>query len=438
VWFDAPIGYISATREWAAREGKNWEDYWKRNDTELIHFIGKDNIVFHCIIFPAILHGEGSYILPKNVPANEFLNLEGDKISTSRNWAVWAHEYLADLPGKQDVLRYVLCANAPETKDNDFTWKDFQTRNNSELVAILGNFVNRTLVLTQKFYGGKIPAYTSASAPEIDRHLAALIAEAPFKIGKSIEGFHFRDALVELMDLARAGNKYLADSEPWKTMNTDEGRTAQVMHLAAQLTAALSVLMEPFLPFTSGKLRAMLNLTAPLHWAQGGAIDLLRAGDELSEVSLLFEKLEDGFVENQVGKLAAMRIPAPSTEPLSNTITEEEPEVAQPISIEDFVKIQLKVATVLEALPVAKSDKLLQLLLEIGEETPRTVLSGIAQHFAPEEVVGKQVVVVTNLAPRKMRGIESNGMILMAEDPLTGKLTFVSPGIGVAPGAEVR
>ena len=449
VWFDAPIGYISATREWAAHAGKNWEDYWKSPDTELVHFIGKDNIVFHCIIFPVILHAEGSYILPKNVPANEFLNLEGDKISTSRNWAVWANEYLEDLPGKEDVLRYVLCATAPETKDNDFTWKDYQTRNNSELVAILGNFVNRTLVLTQKFYEGKIPAYASAAAPEIDQVLAATISQAPYKIGQALEGYRFREGLAELMDLARAGNKYLADAEPWKTIKTDEVRTAQVMHMAAQLTAAMTVLMEPFLPFTAAKLRRMLNLTTPHHWAQGGAIDLLRAGHELGEVGLLFDKIEDGTVEAMVAKLNAMRTPTPSTEPVVGTALAadpsqagvsdtEGPEEPSYITIDDFAKVQLKVATVLAAQPVPKADKLLQLTLDAGEAEPRTVLSGIALHFAPEEVVGRQVVVVANLAPRKMRGIESNGMILMAEDPATGKLTFVAPTDAVPGGAGVR
>ena len=437
VWFDAPIGYISATREWAAHAGKNWEDYWKRPDTELVHFIGKDNIVFHCIIFPTMLHAEGSYILPKNVPANEFLNLEGDKISTSRNWAVWAHEYLQELPGKEDVLRYVLCATAPETKDNDFTWKDFQTRNNSELVAILGNFVNRTLVLTQKFYDGMLPAYSPAPAPEADQALAAAIAGAPARIGPALEAFRFRVALAELMDLARLGNKYLADAEPWKTIKTDEARTAQVMHLAGQLTASLAVLMEPFLPFTAAKLRQMLDLQGSFHWAQGGAIDLLRPGHTLGQVGLLFEKIEDDVVERQVAKLQAMRTPAMNTEPLPPTPAAE-PEAPAYISIDDFAKVELKVATVLEAAPVPKADKLLQLTLDAGEPAPRTVLSGIAQHFAPEEVVGRQVVIVANLAPRKMRGIESQGMILMAEDPATGKLTFVSPSAAVPGGAGVR
>ncbi len=438
VWFDAPIGYISATREWAAHAGKNWEDYWKRPDTELIHFIGKDNIVFHCIIFPTMLHAEGSYILPKNVPANEFLNLEGEKISTSRNWAVWAHEYLEDLPGKEDVLRYVLCATAPETKDNDFTWKDFQTRNNSELVAILGNFVNRTLVLTQKFYDGRIPAYSPAPAPEADQALAAAIAGAPARIGQALEGYKFRDALTELLDLARLGNKYLADAEPWKTIKTDEARTAQVMHLAAQLTAALAVLMEPFLPFTATKLRQMLNLQGSFHWAQGGAIDLLRPGHALGQVGLLFEKIEDDTVERQIAKLQAMRTPAMTTEPTPIPAAAEAPAEPSFIGIEDFAKVQLKVATVLDAVPVPKADKLLQLTLDAGEPQPRTVLSGIAQHYTPEEVKGRQVVVVANLAPRKMRGIESQGMILMAEDPATGKLAFVSPTAVVPGGAEVR
>lgn len=437
VWFDAPIGYISATREWAAHDGKNWEDYWKSPDTELVHFIGKDNIVFHCIIFPAMLKAEGSFILPTNVPANEFLNLEGDKISTSRNWAVWANEYLEDLPGKQDVLRYVLTATAPETKDNDFTWKDFQTRNNSELVAILGNFVNRTLVLTQKYYDGRIPAYTSAPAPEVDQALAATIAEAPFRIGKAIEGYRFREALTELLDLARAGNKYLADAEPWKTIKTDEARTAQVLHMAAQLTASLSVLMEPFMPFTSARMRQMLNLENIHHWAQGGAIDLLRAGHIIGEVGLLFEKIEDPIVEAQIAKLAAMRVPAPGTAPTDPPAAPELPETPY-ISIDDFAKIELKVATVLAAQPVPKADKLLQLTLDAGEAEPRTVLSGIALHYKPEEVVGRQVVIVANLAPRKMRGIDSQGMILMAEDPATGKLSFVSPSDAMPGGAGVR
>ena len=452
VWFDAPIGYISATKDWAEATGQApdaWEKWWKADDTRLLHFIGKDNIVFHCIIFPTMLHAHGGFIVPDNVPGNEFLNLEGQKISTSRNWAVWLHEYLIDFPCKQDVLRYALCSTMPEQKDNDFTWKDFQQRNNSELVGILGNFINRTLVLTQKYYNGALPAF-EGKATEVDMALAKTLMAAPERIATKLDAFRFREALAEVMDLARAGNKYLADQEPWKLVKTDAARTAQVLHMALQLSAGLAVLMEPFLPFTSERLRQMLNLATGQTWWGGGAIDLLRPGHQIGDVGLLFDKIEDEAIEAQMAKLAANKVenamvataanPNPTELPKSTHTDAETPLTAMPlphIGIEDFAKVELKVATIIAAIPVPKADKLLQLTLDTGEAQPRTVLSGIAQHYAPEAIIGQQVVLVANLAPRKMRGIESQGMILMAEDA-EGKLVFVAPSMAVGAGAGVR
>ncbi len=419
VWFDAPIGYISATKDWAAREGLDWEPWWKDKDTQLIHFIGKDNIVFHCIIFPVMLHAHGEFILPENVPANEFLNLEGDKFSTSRNWAVWLHEYLEEIPDKQDVLRYVLCANLPETKDNDFTWKDFQQRNNSELVAILGNFVNRTLVLTHKFFDGKVPEAGPSFDPEKD--LLAVLEMAPEKIGQSIEAYRFREALAHLIDVARAGNKYLADTEPWHLAKTDMARVGTVLHHAIQCCASLATLMEPFLPFTAVKLREMLGGLPPQPWAAAGR-SLIVAGNPIGEAKLLFEKIEDELVEAQVTKLKASKTPSIEMEPT--------------IEFEDFTKLKLRVGLIKTAEAVEKSKKLLKLEVEIGNEI-RTIVSGIAEHYKPEDVIGKQVSVLCNLEPRKLMGILSEGMILMAEDE-SGTLRFVSPEPGLGSGATIR
>lgn len=429
VWFDAPIGYISATREYFAHkpnkqhEGKTWESYWKDKNSKLVHFIGKDNIVFHCIIFPAMLKAEGSYILPEQVPANEFMNLEGNKISTSRNWAVWLHEYLEEFPGKQDVLRYVLCANAPETKDNDFTWKDFQGRNNSELVAILGNFINRAAVLTQKYYGGKVPALHALTSQ--DEELIEKLKSFPSEIGKSIESYRFREALATYMDLARMGNKYLADTEPWKLQATDPERVESILHLALQVAANLAILGEPFMPFSAKKLFDMLNLSA-LNWTDAGRYDLLKAGDQLNKVELLFEKLEDEVVAKQIQKLED---------------TKKENEFAQQtlkpakdaVQFEDFTKMDIRTATILTAEKVAKTKKLLKLTLDTGLEQ-RTVVSGIAEYYEPDQIIGKQVCLLANLAPRAIKGIESQGMILMAEDK-DGKLSFVSPSQAVSNGS---
>ena len=399
VWFDAPIGYISATRELTP----DWEKYWKDEDTRMIHFIGKDNIVFHCIIFPAMLKHEGSYILPDNVPANEFLNLEGDKISTSRNWAVWLHEYLNDFQGQQDVLRYVLTANAPETKDNDFTWKDFQARNNNELVAILGNFVNRALVLTQKYFDGKVPE--AAGSNEYDFQLRQLCSDYMTNIEENIGQFKFREALKELMNVARLGNKYLADTEPWKLIKTDEDAVKTILYNSLQLCARLAVLMEPFLPFSAQKLKDMLCLPK-LTWDDCKKFDLLPAGHTLGEPGLLFAKIEDAAIEAQINKLmqtkaaneAAALKPAPAKES---------------IEYDDFTKLDIRIATIKEAEKVPKADKLLKIVLENGLDT-RVVVSGIAQYYKPEDIIGKQVCLLANLAPRKLRGIESNGMIVAA------------------------
>ena len=412
VWFDAPIGYISATKELTP----DWELYWKDKETKLVHFIGKDNIVFHCIIFPAMLMAEGSYILPENVPANEFLNLEGDKISTSRNWAVWLHEYLIDFNDKQDVLRYTLCANAPESKDNDFTWKDFQAKNNNELVAILGNFVNRTLVLTHKYYEGKVPEALEYS--KTDLLLLEEMVKYPAKIAASIEQYHFREALSELMNLARLGNKYLADNEPWTLIKTDEKRVQTIMNLSLQISANLTVLMEPFLPFTSVKLSNMLNLNKGLKWNDAIRTDLLLAGHVINTASLLFEKIEDDAIVAQVQKLENSKV-------MNEANTVATIEAAKPeTSFDDFSKMDIRIGTILEAERVPKTDKLLKLLIDTGIDK-RTVVSGIAAYYKPEDIIGQQVCILVNLAPRKIKGIESQGMILMAENS-KGELSFVA------------
>jgi methionyl-tRNA synthetase len=425
VWFDAPIGYISATKEWAAANGKNWEDYWKKDDTRLLHFIGKDNIVFHCIIFPAILKAEGSFILPDNVPANEFLNLENDKISTSRNWAVWLHEYLEELPDKQDVLRYVLTANAPETKDNDFTWKDFQTRNNSELVAIFGNFVNRAVVLTHKFYEGKVPAQGVLQPIDIQTLYAAKLL--PQKIEDALDQFKFREALSLMMELARIGNKYLADTEPWKLIKSDETRVQTIMNVSLQLGAALATYSAPFLPHTAEKLRIMLGIPK-LSWEKAKSMDLLKDGQLIQPANLLFDKIEDEIIEKQIQKLmdtkAANQAESASVAPAKSQI-----------SYDDFMKMDIRVGQVLTAETVEKSDKLLKMTVDTGLDK-RTILSGIAKHFNSEQLVGKKVVVLTNLAPRKIMGVESQGMLLFAENH-DGKLVAVSPDQQAENGATI-
>ncbi|MEQ9119071.1 methionine--tRNA ligase [Fulvivirga sp.] len=425
VWFDAPIGYISATKEWAEQNGKDWQPYWQDKDTKLVHFIGKDNIVFHCIIFPTILKADGDFILPDNVPANEFLNLEGNKISTSKNWAVWLHEYLEDIPVKEDVLRYALCANAPETKDNDFTWKDFQTRNNSELVAILGNFVNRAAVLTQKYYNGAVPA--KGQLFDIDNDTIAKVKMAPDKIAKAVEQFKFRDAMAELIDLARIGNKYLADTEPWKLVKEDEERVKTIMNIALQIVANLAILGEPFLPFTAAKLTGMLNLDK-LKWNEAGGMEILKEGSTVNKPELLFEKIEDDLIEKQIQKLEATK----QKNDMENApVTPSKAE----ITFDDFMKMDIRIGTILEAEAVPKSKKLLKLKVDTGIDK-RTVLSGIAQHFSPEDIIGKQVSILVNLAPRNIMGQESQGMILMAENK-DGSLKFVMPSDKVSPGSTI-
>jgi methionyl-tRNA synthetase len=432
VWFDAPIGYISATKEWAAREGKDWEPYWKSEDTKLLHFIGKDNIVFHCIIFPSMLKAEGSYILPENVPANEFLNLEGNKISTSKNWAVWLHEYLEEFPGQQDVLRYVLTANAPETKDNDFTWADFQARNNSELVAIFGNFINRVTVLTHKYYSGRIPEPSSFS--EVDIQTLAELRAYPAVIASSLERYRFREAQQELMNVARLGNKYLADEEPWKTIKTDEERTQTVMFVALQIAAALAVLSEPFLPFTSTKLKTILQfskLENSLQW-KDCSLDkaLLPSGHTIGQGELLFSKIEDEQIQRQLDKLQYSK----SQNEIANRVVDLQKET---ISFEDFIKLDLRVGEIIEAENMPKANKLLVLKVDTGIDV-RTIVSGIAESFSPSEIVGKKVTVLVNLAPRALRGVESEGMILMTENK-EGKLVFVNPDAeGVVNGATIN
>jgi methionyl-tRNA synthetase len=426
VWFDAPIGYISATKEWAQANNKNWEEYWKSDDTRLLHFIGKDNIVFHCIIFPAILKAEGSFILPDNVPANEFLNLENDKISTSRNWAVWLHEYLEELPDKQDVLRYVLTANAPETKDNDFTWKDFQTRNNSELVAIFGNFINRAAVLTHKFYEGQVPE--AAVLEDIDVATLNAAREIPGKIEEALEHFKFREALNQMMELARIGNKYLAETEPWKTVKTDESRTRTIMNVSLQLAASLTVFSEPFLPSTHKKLSEMLNLSSG-DWESAKSFSLLTSGHQIEAATLLFEKIEDDVIEKQIKKL--MDTKEANQAEQGATVTPAKAE----ITYDDFMKMDLRVGQVLTAVPVEKSNKLLQMTVDTGLDK-RTILSGIAKHFTAKEMVGRKVVVLTNLAPRKIMGVESQGMLLFAENN-DGKLVAVTPDTNAENGATI-
>ena len=425
VWFDAPIGYITATQELF---GADWETWWKDEETRLVHFIGKDNIVFHCLIFPAILMQHGGYILPQDVPANEFLNLEGEKLSTSRNWAVWLHEYLAEFPGKQDSLRYALCATMPETKDNDFTWADFQQRNNSELVAILGNLVNRVMVLNHKYCEGKVPV--SGSAPE-DLEALGAIASQTAKVSSALEAYRFREALTEAMNLARVGNKYLADAEPWKVVKTDPARAAEILGTATQIMAALGVVFEPFLPFSAAKIRAMLGMELA-DWSLLAGTSLVPAGQTLSEPALLFEKIEDEAMDAQRAKLVK-----PVEIPVQPVETSAIPPIAANIDYDQFAGLDLRVATILEATKVPKADRLLQLTLDTGVDR-RTVLSGIAEHFAPEDVVGRQVVLLANLAPRTIRGVESQGMILMAENPESGKLEFLQPGASLPAGATIR
>ena len=434
VWFDAPIGYISSTKEWAEREGKDWRPYWQDKNTELVHFIGKDNIVFHCIIFPAMLKAEGSYILPTNVPANEFLNLEGNKLSTSKNWAVWLHEYLQDFPNQQDVLRYALTANAPETKDNDFTWKDFQARNNNELVAIFGNFINRVAVLTQKYYEGVIPI--AGEFNDIDTETLRQITELTEKIEQSLERYRFREAQQELMNMARLGNKYLADEEPWKLIKTDPERVKTVMYVALQIATALAVASEPFLPFTSEKLKRMLQLGA-ISWEnlKTNATELLKAGHRIGTAELLFEKIEDAAIEKQLQRLENTKL-ANKQEAQANTEVTVAPQ-KELISYDDFAKMDIRIGTILEAEKMPKADKLLILKVDTGIDQ-RTIVSGIAQSFAPEEIIGKKVTVLVNLAPRKLRGVESQGMILMVENS-EGKYTFINPDTeGIANGTEVK
>ena len=434
VWFDAPIGYISSTKEWAEREGKDWRPYWQDKNTELVHFIGKDNIVFHCIIFPAMLKAEGSYILPTNVPANEFLNLEGNKLSTSKNWAVWLHEYLQDFPNQQDVLRYALTANAPETKDNDFTWKDFQARNNNELVAIFGNFINRVAVLTQKYYEGVIPA--AGEFNDIDTETLRQITELTEKLEQSLERYRFREAQQELMNMARLGNKYLADEEPWKLIKTDPERVKTVMYVALQIATALAVASEPFLTFTSEKLKRMLQLGA-ITWEslKTNATELLKAGHRIGTAELLFEKIEDAAIEKQLQRLENTKL-ANQQEAQANTEITVAPQ-KELISYDDFAKMDIRIGTILEAEKMPKADKLLILKVDTGIDQ-RTIVSGIAQSFAPEEIIGKKVTVLANLAPRKLRGVESQGMILMVENS-EGKYTFINPDAeGIANGTEVK
>ena len=422
VWFDAPIGYISASKEWAEQTGKDWEPYWKSEDTKLLHFIGKDNIVFHCIIFPSMLKQHDEFILPDNVPANEFLNLEGNKISTSKNWAVWLHEYLEDFPDKQDVLRYVLTANAPETKDNDFTWKDFQARNNNELVAVLGNFVNRALVLTHKYYGGVVPE--RGDLTDLDKDVLTQLSELPSKIANSIEKYRFREALGVYMDVARLGNKYLADTEPWKLIKEDPKRVETILNIGLQIVANLSILGEPFLPHTSDKLNNILGLK-PQTWENGGKDNLLSGGAQLNKPELLFVKIEDTEVNEQVNKLEATKLANTEAEPQKDEIV-----------FDDFVKMDIRVGTVISAEKMKNSKKLLKIRVDTGVDT-RTILSGIAQYFEPEDIIGKQVSVLINLAPRKMMGELSEGMILMAEDA-DGSLKLISPTEEVKAGSSIN
>ena len=429
VWFDAPIGYISASKEWAAREEKDWEPYWKNEDTKLVHFIGKDNIVFHCIIFPAMLKAEGSFILPDNVPANEFLNLEGDKLSTSKNWAVWLHEYLVDFPNQQDVLRYALTSNAPETKDNDFTWKDFQARNNNELVAIFGNFINRVVVLTNKFYNGIVPNPTEFL--EVDIAALTELKAYPAVISSSVERYRFREALGELMNVARLGNKYLADEEPWKVIKDNPERVQTQMYVALQIAAALSSLCEPFLPFTAVKLSRILKIENKIDWKTvSQTSELILEGHQIGEAELLFAKIEDEEIQKQIDKLEATKV----ANKADNKMAELQKETIQ---YDDFAKMDIRVGTILEAEKMPKANKLLILKIDTGIDV-RTIVSGIAESFSPEEIIGKRVTVLVNLAPRNLRGVDSEGMILMTTNS-EGKLVFVNPDAdGVANGETIN
>ncbi len=423
VWFDAPIGYISATKDLTP----DWEKYWKSEDTKMVHFIGKDNIVFQCIVFPSMLKAHGDYILPENVPANEFLNLEGDKISTSRNWAIWLHEYLEEFPGKEDVLRYALCANAPETKDNDFTWKDFQARNNNELVAVLGNFVNRALVLTKQYYDGEVPA--CGELTDYDRETIAEVAAIKGQLEQNLENYHFREALKDAMNMARIGNKYLADTEPWKVVKTDPERVKTILNIALQITANTAIAIEPFMPFSAEKLLGMLACEK-FSWERMGAMDLVEAGHRIGEPSLLFEKIEDDVIQAQLDKLAAIKAANQAAEAAQNIEGQKDE-----VSFDDFQRMDIRVSTILEAEKVAKTKKLLKLTVDTGIDK-RTIVSGIAEHFTPEELVGRQVLVLVNLAPRELKGILSSGMILMAEDA-SGKLRLLSPNEVTNNGAIV-
>ena len=423
VWFDAPIGYISATKDLTP----DWETYWKSEDTKMVHFIGKDNIVFHCIVFPSMLKAHGGYILPENVPANEFLNLEGDKISTSRNWAVWLHEYLEEFPGKEDVLRYVLCANAPETKDNDFTWKDFQARNNNELVAVLGNFVNRALVLTRKYYDGEVPACGELN--DYDRQTVGEVAAVKASLESNIEHYHFREALKDAMNIARIGNKYLADTEPWKVVKTDPQRVGTILNIALQITANTAIAIEPLMPFSAAKILKMLSVEK-FGWEQLGTMDLIAAGHKIGEPVLLFEKIEDDVIQRQLDKLAATKEANAAVEAAQQVEPQKDA-----ISFDDFQKMDIRVSTILAAEKVAKTKKLLKLTVDTGIDQ-REIVSGIAEYFTPEELVGRQVLVLVNLQPRELKGILSRGMILMAEDA-SGKLRLLSPNEMTNSGAVV-
>ena len=423
VWFDAPIGYISATKELTP----DWEKYWKSEDTKMVHFIGKDNIVFHCIVFPSMLKAHGGYILPENVPANEFLNLEGEKISTSRNWAVWLHEYLEEFPGKEDVLRYVLCANAPETKDNDFTWKDFQARNNNELVAVLGNFVNRALVLTQKYFDGVVPA--CGELTDYDRATIAEVGAVKASLEANIENYRFREALKDAMNVSRIGNKYLADTEPWKVIKSDPERVKNILNIALQITANTAVAIEPFMPFSAAKILRMLA-TEKFSWERLGAMDLVEAGHRIGKPELLFEKIEDDVIQRQLDKLAATKAANMAAEAAQHVEAQKDT-----IQFDDFQKMDIRVSTILAAEKVAKTRKLLRLTVDTGIDQ-RVIVSGIAEHFTPEELVGRQVLVLVNLAPRDLKGITSSGMILMAEDA-SGKLRLLQPSEATNNGAIV-
>lgn len=427
VWFDAPIGYISATKQWGKDNNRDWEPYWKSHDTKLVHFIGKDNIVFHCIIFPTMLKTHGEFILPENVPANEFLNLENNKISTSKNWAVWLHEYLEELPGKEDVLRYTLTANAPETKDNDFTWKDFQAKNNNELVAILGNFVNRAFVLTHKYFDGKVPAIASLS--DHDQEVLASIRNLPGSIEAALDHYKFREALNLYMEFARIGNKYLADTEPWKKIKEDPERVGTILNMAMQIVTKIAAFGEPFLPFTSAKIFKMLQIRN-IVWDDGKQDNLLEAGHEIGTAELLFDKIEDDMVTAQVNKLESTRANN------AGAVKDSHPALKEIISYDDFAKLDMRVGEIKEAIKIAKSKKLLQLKVDIGLET-RTVLSGIAEQYSPEEVIGKKVILLANLSPRKMMGIESQGMILMSEDE-NGVIRFLTPNGPASNGSVVN